>query len=334
MKGIQNFALLSVLLTIFSGCIKDDWKEKEKEEKDRIESYIADLQSTGHDVQEIELEEYNESFYYILLNDAGTEKYPVKDDYILINYVGKNLLDDIYETNIESYANDWTNYQNNKSTWDHYLFVPSKIIFGYSIIGFNEGVKRMSEGDSAMLVIPSRLAFNDEEFTSMVYTIKLKKVIPDPELYDSVQVNSFLEKENMDYIENYIADANIYYKKLKSSVAGDAIEIAVDDSLLVKFKGSYLQENSLIPFDSTYNMPDSSVTIPASQIESFNLTGFIDFTSGFESAIDTMRIGTSALVVVPYGNAFGKEGYRHSIGYLVIPKYTSLVYEIEIKGKK
>ena len=50
--------------------------------------------------------------------------------------------------------------------------------------------------------------------------------------------------------------------------------------------------------------------------------------------MDTLRIGTQALLIVPYNKAYGESGLFSYLGFLIVPPYTSIIYDIEVRGKK
>lgn len=321
--------LLIVLIFGLSSCLKDDLKKKHNDEISKIDNYVDQLRNEygAENVKEFTITGYEDKVYYVVLSSSsvsGTS--PQAGYYMIIKHVQSYLDGGVYATNVQSYAGDWDNYQTYKDSWDHYLFKPLKMPTSTSSIGLNAGLTRIHKGDSALFVVPSQLAYADADFTTIVYNIKLDDVIPDITEYDSLQVDYFWQLYDLDSL-----NTGIYYKAV-GTVPSDPSSIIQDsDSIYVNFSSYYLQEEKLELFDST----ETNVLIPRSQLTSYTVEGLLPFTKGFSSALDTMRIGSEALVMVPYVNGFGANGYRHDeYDYIIIPAYTSLFYKIRVVSRK
>ncbi|HJX71893.1 MAG TPA: hypothetical protein VJ346_08075, partial [Bacteroidales bacterium] len=62
------FDLLStclLILFLLTGCLKNDWEERQKEEADILEKHIENLRSQGLNIETIEVSDYD--MYYLLL---------------------------------------------------------------------------------------------------------------------------------------------------------------------------------------------------------------------------------------------------------------------------
>ncbi len=334
MKNLFLATLVFGMATaMLSGCnLNNDWEEKEKDEISTLEKHITDLKAQGAVIEDKEIASY--TMYFENLGDFATPGIsPVGNDYIIIDYVRRELSGEIIYTNYDSLMSSWTLFNSNKDSYSHYLFVPVKIIFGYNTVGFNAGVSLMHEGQKARFYMPSGLAFHDH--VSIIDEVKLYKVIPDIVSYDSTQVEWFASTNGLDE-STYIAADNIFYKEI---APGDTtIDIAATDSLEIKFVAYYLQEESLIKFDSIWGTSDQDyVVIPStrSKVEGFIPDGYAPLTKGFAATMDTVAIGTEALLVVPYTKGYGTGGLRQAtLNYTVVPDYTSLVYRFKVIGKK
>ena len=132
----------------------------------------------------------------------------------------------------------------------------------------------------------------------------------------------------------YLPDAGIFY--WENNRGNDAIEIDASDSLIIRFRASFFQENDLIVFDSNWESA-TGLAIPASKVKLDNYTpeGFAPFTKGFAAAIDTMVVGTKATMIVPYPQGYGVNGLIFlAPQYTIVPPYSSLVYDIEVLDVK
>jgi FKBP-type peptidyl-prolyl cis-trans isomerase len=308
--------ILAVLMNItLNSCLKDEWDEYEQQEKSDRDAYLQSLRDQGYTVIE------EDGIYYVKVVE-GTGILPIATDYVAIDFTGRKTDNTIIETTDSNLIDEWTNYQ----YLDHYIFGPKKIYLGNSIEGFYRGVTKMHEGDRFIIIIPSELAYMDYE--TLVYDVELLRVIPDPEAYDSIQLNTVLDEQNMDTTD--IID-NVYYRETESSLIVDHIStVETNDSVSVRFDSYYIIENSLVLFES--NRTEGSALKFKYSSSASAPEGYLPFTEGFLAAIDTMSTGTKARVIVPYEYGYEAAGYRHPYySYIIVPAYTSLVYDIEIE---
>ena len=92
-----------IALTIFSACsLSNDWEEKEKEEISTLEKHIDNLRSQGAVIEDKDISSY--TLYYEDLGDFATPGIsPVTNDYIIIDYVRKDLSGEIIYTSLLRY---------------------------------------------------------------------------------------------------------------------------------------------------------------------------------------------------------------------------------------
>lgn len=318
MKTTANnlIIVLVILLNIIAvSCLNDEFEENEKQENAEIEAYLQSLRNDGYTIIE------QDGIYYVIITE-GTGNSPTATDYIAIDFTGRKTDNTIIETTDSNLADEWINYQ----YLEHYVFGPKKIYLGNSIEGFYIGLTKMKEGGRNIIIIPSKLAYGD--FVTLVYDVELLKVISDPAAYDSLQLAYFLAEEGIDTASKV---NNIYYNVEEFVGVDNSPSVKTSDSVYVVFDSYYLVENKLVLFESNrdYNSPLKFV-----YSESANAPeGYLSFTEGFLGALDTMSTGTKAKAIVPYDYGYKETGYRHSYyGYIIVPAYTSLVYDIEIES--
>ncbi len=88
-----------------SGCVTNDWAEKEQNEKDLIAAYVKDNGITE--------DQKTENGIYFIEKVAGTGLSPKEDDFVVINYTGRYLEDNrIHETSYDSLKGEWDNADN------------------------------------------------------------------------------------------------------------------------------------------------------------------------------------------------------------------------------
>ena len=318
---LRNFILLVILMNLVSGCLNNEWQEKEQHEKDLIQAYLSD-----HGITE---EQKTEGGIYFVEERAGTGITPVKDDYVVINYVGRYIEDnEIHETSYDSLSEDWAALD----YYTYYVFGPLKFKYGYSIAGINEGLSLMKEGGKATLVVPSDKAYYD--FNPLVYEIELIKVIKDPIDYEKSVWKEYMAVKGYDTITTAYKD--IYYKETFTPDPNDQNTAATGDTIIFWFTGRLVdgfgpEVTDERVFDANKDVDEDPIRykIGESKAISGQILGFPD---GLRTAMDTLRTGTHATYVLPYSTAFGEDGlFSTNYGYTIVPEYQTVVYEIVVE---
>jgi len=319
---IRPVVLLLLLIIAVTGCLKNDWEEKEQHENDLIKNYIA---SNG-----ITEEQKTEGGIYYVEEIAGTGLSPVLDDYVIINYTGRFLEgNSIHETSYDSLKDEW----DYADTYINYVYGPLKFKYGYSIPGVNEGLGMMKEGGKARLVIPSDKAFYD--FNPMVYDIELLKVINDPVEYEDSVLKTYLEVKGFDTLTT--AYKGIYFKETLTPDPADQRTVQTGDTVLFRFTGKLIDgfadeiKDDRV-FDSSVGDDEPIIKLyygPQLKV----ITGvMIAIPEGLKTALDSMRVGTHATAVLPYSQAFKDAGLISLLyGYTIVPKYQSVIYDILVE---
>jgi FKBP-type peptidyl-prolyl cis-trans isomerase len=310
---------IAMLLTL-SGCLNNDWEEKENHEKELIQNYL--------DENGITEEQKTEGGIYFIEKRAGTGKTPDKDDYVVIEYVGKYIeTGNILETSYDSLKADW----DNADTYKYLVYGPLKFQYGFSITGMNEGLSLMKEGGRAEMVIPSDKAFYD--FNPLVYEVELLKVIRDPVAHEDSVLAEYLGYIGYDTTTAY---KDIYFKETVTPDPNDERTVQSGDTVLFRYTGRLVDSYSEVlldnrVFDTNTRDNDKVVRIvyPNTKLES----GFmLALPAGLITALDSMREGTHATAVLPYKQAFDDDGLFSSVyGYTVVPKYQTVVYDIVVE---
>ncbi|MFC5626360.1 FKBP-type peptidyl-prolyl cis-trans isomerase [Algoriphagus winogradskyi] len=101
-------------------------------------------------------------------------------DTVTVNYTGKFLTNQVFETTVESVAKANGIYNQNKN------YEPVQFILGGVIAGFQFGISQMETGEKATVFIPSRYAYgrngqgNIGANTPLIFELELVKVNPGP----------------------------------------------------------------------------------------------------------------------------------------------------------
>ena len=318
-KSLMIIAAITVsALFLLSGCANNDVTERENKEKRIIQEYIK--------ANNIPASTKTEGGIYFIEKVKGTGLVPEKDDYIYLRYTGMILEDTtIRETDDSARMDEWPAL----SHYDHYLFGPSKILYGYSMPGILEALSLMKEGGKARVIIPSAKANYD--YIPLLYDLDLLKVIKNPANFDSTLVTEYLNK-------GFVADSIMSNNKIFVRIDENPAEIRrplPKDTIYLHYEGYLLDgySDSLKVdrvFDSNWNGEPVKVVYNGSS--SKVVTGSIlGFPAGLKTVLGYLPENAQATALLRYDVAFTSKGYLHTtFGYIIIPAFQSVIYKIRI----
>jgi FKBP-type peptidyl-prolyl cis-trans isomerase len=320
--GRFRWLMFAILLVIaVSGCVTNDWAEKEQKEKDLIAAYVKDNGITE--------DQKTENGIYYIEKVAGTGLSPKKDDFVVINYTGWYIADGtIHETSYDSLKSHW----DNRDTYKYFVYGPLKFEYGFSIAGINEGLALMKEGGKAQLLIPSDKAFYD--FNPMIYDIELLRVITDAPHDDSLVMMKYLDQVGMDSLHNYYEKAGVYVKETHIEDPNDDHYFQAKDTIYFKYTGKLLDGYGPTVTERVFdsNMQTDATVKYVHGLQSYEKGSFmLGFPPALRTALDTLRYKSKATFVLPWGKAYGDKGLINSqYGYIIVPKFQTVVYDIEV----
>jgi FKBP-type peptidyl-prolyl cis-trans isomerase len=317
---------LPVLMLLASGCLTNDWEEKEQYEEKLIQEYLA--------ANNISEDAKTEGGIYYVEKRPGNGSSPVLDDYVVLGYVGYYLDGDyIHETNYDSLKDDWGVAE----IFTNFVYGPSKFRYGYSIQGINEGLSLMKEGGKSIMVIPSDKAYYD--FQPLVYEIELLRVIPDPVEYEDSVLQVYRDEQGFDATTEYLYKGDtLWFKETLTPDPTDLRTVQENDTVLFRFTGRLVDgfgaevKDDRI-FDTSIGDDVEVINILFKSSGPVIRSGkMLAFPTGLIAAIDSMRAGTHATAVLPYDVAFDDDGLFDSLhGYAIVPQYQTVVYDIEVQ---
>ena len=150
--------LMAGLILFLGSC--NPARKYEKAEKDSIQSYLSSNPADTFQLKTSGL------YYHDVL--VGTGRTPVTGDSVNVQYTGRFLNGNVFDTNIGG------------------ADLKFAVDDGSIISGFNEGVTYMKAGGKATFLIPSSLGYGTVGFytipgyTALLYDVELVKVIPGP----------------------------------------------------------------------------------------------------------------------------------------------------------
>jgi len=289
------FILLAGLL-LFNGCLRDDSEELKEKEALLLEKYLLD-----HGITE---EPTASGLYFILLEDTVGMS-PNVTDVVEFEYTGRLVDNKVFGTTYKDIAEDENIYSTNV------IYGPIRLILQNTILGLAEGFQLMEEGEKAMMILPSDIAYGGNSisgiprYSTLIFTIHLQKVISDPLIYEQMQIKNFMDENGF---SGEPTQTGLYYFP---SVEGEGDNIPSGSRVELYYKGYFLDGRV---FDSNLEAENPlSVTIPS------------DFLiQGWNEAFQLMKKGSKGTLIVPYDKAYGAEGSD------AISPYMTLVFDMEI----
>ena len=163
MKTFKSSIAILITILVFTGlnssCVKGT--DPELTEMELLAKYLAANNIT---------EDPKPSGLYYLEIEEGDSISPVAGDTVTINYVGKDLMNNVFDTNVEEKAKEFGIYDMTR------IYGPFRFKLGDSLLisGISEGVSYMKEGGKATLILPSKIAF--QNYQTVVYDVELLEV--------------------------------------------------------------------------------------------------------------------------------------------------------------
>jgi len=274
-----QFSVLFVLLvaSFFTSC-EDSQEDLQQNEKLLLEQYIADNSITTP---------AKASGLYYLENEEGTGAEANTGAYIMIKYSSRLLKGNAaMESNMEARF---------------------KYGVGQAITGIDEGISYMKEGGTAEMIIPSDLAFGNNEvgnippYSTLIYNVELTTI--DLPVYEQQLLDGYI-------VENQITETptatGLYYIE-NNTGTGDLPEDG--ETVYVNYTGYFLDGTR---FSASQGAP-FSFTLGQGQV-----------IPGWDEGIALMKKGGTARLILPYSIAYGTEGYGS------IPPCKSLIFDVEL----
>jgi len=248
--------------------------------------------------------------YYIPIEE-GTGDSPVENDWVEFEYIGELIDGTVFTTSYDSVAKLHSNYDEN------YLYRLARTAVNNDIIdGLQEGFKLMKTGGKAKLIIPSDQAYAGSSspaipaYSTLIFTLELLTKFSDPATHERELIQQFLADSG------FVADSTatgLYYIE---QVEGTGEYITTGDIVDVWYTGFFLDGGV---FDSNIDGSVFSVSIPSTQV-----------ILGWDEGLRLMRKGSKGILIIPYELAYGELGRVDQYGRTAIPRFMTLVFEIEI----
>ncbi len=298
---VKYFVPALVLLIAFSCDDNSNHLHKEKEMR-LLKQYLEAKNITA---------EPESSGLYFIPTDEGSGIKPEKDHWVIIRYTAKTINDNIFDTTDEKVAISNNIYSASIIYGDKRLPLAST-----AIAGVREGLMMMREGGHATLIIPSHLGYGSAgagrvpAYSTLIYEIKLVKVIKDPVDYEKQIIENYIAMyADSTHLVLNTRESGLYYFEISEGTGDNLPE--EDDNVSVYYSGT-LTDGRV--FDSNIGGSAFTFTIGANQT-----------IKGFEEGVKLMKIGGRSRLVIPSSIGYGEEGSGDKI-----PGFTPLVFDIKL----
>ena len=316
MKMKLNILIGSILIIILSGsCIKNEFEDDEKEEQRLIEEFVQNNGLTDNDRLE-------SGVYVKITENSGSSVYAEDNDYVIVNYIGKYTDDKVFDSNIEEVAIASGFYI------DTLVYGPTRLKVGSTQIeGFNEAIKYIPEGSSALMLIPSEKAQKD--YIPLVFEVELFKVVTAIDTFEIEQMVDFLNEFEFGLTDTLTS--GLFYRSDSSAVAPDAESVSSGDTLTLNITGKFAEtENYIDGVDQRTFFPLGMQTGTIDDYV-FGMPDVFPITTGVEMVIQTMKVGEVAEIVLHSNYGYGTGGYYNDILNIhIVPPYTPLYFTVEL----
>ena len=133
------------------------------------------------------------------------------------------------------------------------------------------------------------------------------------------------EKEEEEMIENFLAGNPLFEMKAggyyyKEVITGTGAQAKTHDTAFIMYTITFLSGDTIYT-----NVGTTDTLIIQGVNEGYNLICF-------EEGLTNMRVGGKSYFMLPSALAYGATGlYDYYYGYMIIPGYTPLLYDIDLK---
>ena len=315
MKRWLVLPVLFLSVVFLNSCLdlEDDHAE---EERIRIEAYLK--------LSPLQYEKQQSGIYYCNL-DAGAGSKPVNGDFVLFSYVGRLLNGKIFDTNYKDTAVAYEMYYKGRNYTPLYTPLlnpnyPTRRL----VVGLEEGLKLIREGDRASFIIPYSLGYGGltmsgiPGYSPLLFDVKLERVISDPVAYETEVLANYISEN---YPELAPTVDGIYYI---SQQEGEGDAVTDNQAVSVNYSAYFL--NGFCFFTTVKSVAElNGIYSSSNTYEPLKMTvGSSSIIKGLSYTVKYMKKGGKARVIVPSASAFGEYGNN------IVTPYTPIVLEVEL----
>ncbi|GAB4398833.1 MAG: hypothetical protein OHK0053_18140 [Microscillaceae bacterium] len=179
-------------------------------------------------------------------------------------------------------------------------------------LGFEEGLRLMKEGEKALLLVPSYLAFGGNgntvipPFSVLIYEVFLEEVRSEEEMMEEYIIAKGL---------NVTISTETGLRYVRQSPGTPDTAPTDNQTVIVTYRGTLLDDREFdANDDSTF-----SVQLGAGRV-----------IAGWDEGLKLMNQGETGIFIMPSSLAYGRNGTQSGVGGVSIPPYAPLVFEITL----
>lgn len=325
-KGI----LLSILTfsVIITGCLENTYEEYEKEEQKKIDDYIKTSDFS-------EADKLESGIYFRFIHDSVNDTITpiITGNTILVDYTGKYTDGTVFET---------TDSTTGKFMFPerYYVYGPKRLKVGQLMYGFDTTVRKMTPGDHAEMLIPSKYMWYD--YNPVVYDVVLYEIIRNDSLYEVEMFDAFFKLNNFSKADTFWHNYNddiIYWKVMNDgvdSLSDSPINVQNNDSVLISLTARYaeIQKDANGDTISTIGRIFYPLrSFPNQFIYKWGNAPSFPITAPIDSAVKSMALGDELEICAKASWAYGDDGFSdpyHNI--IAVPARTPVHYQIKLLG--
>ncbi|WP_080237204.1 FKBP-type peptidyl-prolyl cis-trans isomerase [Spirosoma rigui] len=182
--------------------------------------------------------------------------------------------------------------------------------------GLEQGLSLLREGETATLLIPSYLAYNDQAKTNLpAYSVVRFDVTLNRSRSEEQQIDEYIANNKLTVTEKTASGLRF----IRTVTNANGTTPGIGQTLTIKYLGKQLRNASA--FDST-----GTGTFDA-------LLGQSKYVKGFEEGLSKMKIGEKATIIFPSTLGYGTSGVIQSNRYVITP-YAPLRFDLELVSAK
>ena len=184
--------------------------------------------------------------------------------------------------------------------------------------GLQEGLLLMHEGESAILLVPSKLAFGEvgspadsiPANSPVRFDVTLNRARTEDQ-----QITEYIAANKLTFTET--TSSGLRFVKTLTNTAGDSVKtaIAAGKTVTIRYVGKQLHAKTAFGFDST-----------GTGLNQYNV-------AGFSEGLNKLRVGEKATLLFPSSIGYSKDGLIVNALYKVAP-YAPLRYDVEVVSVK
>lgn len=154
MKKLITLVVIGVLATLITSCNEDCENERGECPDEQLAEDISIIENYLDENNLIAQRDNNYDLFYII-EEEGTGARPENGQLVAVNYTGKFLNGEVFDSSIESVAKEAGVYSETRE------YKPFEFTLGNRqvILGWDVGIKLLKEGTKATLILPSYLGY-------------------------------------------------------------------------------------------------------------------------------------------------------------------------------